>query len=260
MTAKAYSHTNTNPDTVCFPSNNGTPVERRVRKASGLMQIAGLPKYGTVGDVVDSSREGEQMLNMRKVGMALVGAVFVTACQDNVTTPTDAPVVMAAVTVDANTGIGFVGKGDVQYTFTWNNQALQANAALVRFRRVSSVVTSSTWECTKTVVLGNGTIKYIEQLRANTTTSTFQGIITSIARERNQITGFNLSGYLGTPTSTSTVDGPAINACPNEPNALWELTTPAGDPVLVSSTGGMEVSKDSGLNFTALLSPPVIVP
>jgi hypothetical protein len=96
MTAKAYSHTNTDPDTVCFPSNNGTPVARWVRKASGLMQIAGLPKYGTVGDVVDSSREGEQMSRYRMLaGLALGGAIAISACTDDPTSA-DEGVVMAA--------------------------------------------------------------------------------------------------------------------------------------------------------------------
>ena len=40
----------------------------------------------------------------------------------------------AAVTFDPTTGQGFVGKGDVQYTFDWNNAQLQANADDVGFR------------------------------------------------------------------------------------------------------------------------------
>jgi hypothetical protein len=35
---------------------------------------------------------------------------------------------LAAVTFDVNTGFGFVGKGDVQLAFGWNNKALQTNA------------------------------------------------------------------------------------------------------------------------------------
>lgn len=47
---------------------------------------------------------------------------------------------LAAVTFDASTGTGFVGKGDVQLAFGWNNKQLQANAAGVTFPgdRVSS--------------------------------------------------------------------------------------------------------------------------
>jgi hypothetical protein len=59
------------------------------------------------------------------------------------------------------------------------------------------------------------------------------------ARERNQITGFNLTGYSGTPTSSSTTEGNPLNSCPSGP---WTLTTPAGDPEVVSSTSALEVS------------------
>lgn len=39
-----------------------------------------------------------------------------------------ATVAIAAVTFDPVTGTGFVGKGDVQTAFGWNNQQLQQNA------------------------------------------------------------------------------------------------------------------------------------
>ena len=62
---------------------------------------------------------------MRKLylamGMALV-AMFVAA-----------GTVYAAVTFDPETGEGFVGKGDVQLAFNWNNKQLQQNATGVSF-------------------------------------------------------------------------------------------------------------------------------
>ena len=56
----------------------------------------------------------------------------------------------------------------------------------------------------------------------------------AVARVRNQITGFNLNGYVGDPvvTSSSSTEGPPLNSCPSGP---WTLTTAAGDPVEVSS-------------------------
>ena len=39
----------------------------------------------------------------------------------------------AAVSFDPTTGTGFVGKGDVQDAFGWNNAGLQANASSVTF-------------------------------------------------------------------------------------------------------------------------------
>jgi hypothetical protein len=140
----------------------------------------------------------------------------------------------AAVTFDPATGTGFVGKGDVQLVYEWNNKALQDNADSVKFRASSEVVTEVSWVCTK----DNGNTNE----RARTTTTTIEGVVSSVARERNQITGFILNGYSGTVEETEETDGPALNSCPDK----WELTTPAGDPEVVSSTGGgLEVSIDS---------------
>jgi hypothetical protein len=122
-----------------------------------------------------------------------------------------------AYTLNAD-GTGFVGKGEVQTAFGWNNQQLQRNAEGVSFESV--VVTERSWTCTNT---NNDNT----QVRERTTTTT--AVNDSIARERNQITGFNLEGYSGTPTSTSS--GNQLNSCPSGP---WTLTSPAGDPVLVS--------------------------
>jgi hypothetical protein len=44
-----------------------------------------------------------------------------------------ASAVSAAVTFDAESGVGFVGKGDVQDAFGWNNKGLQDKAANVTF-------------------------------------------------------------------------------------------------------------------------------
>jgi hypothetical protein len=145
-----------------------------------------------------------------------------------------ASAVSAAVTFDAESGEGFVGKGDVQLVFGWNNKALQDKADDVQFRASSEVVTEVSWTCTNT---NNENT----QERERTTTTTVEGLVSSTARERNQITGFILSGYDGEPTSSDPVtEGPPLNSCPSGP---WTLTTPAGDPEVVStSEGGLQVS------------------
>jgi hypothetical protein len=140
-------------------------------------------------------------------------------------------VAYAAVTFDPQTGVGFVGKGDVQDTFGWNNKALQDNAGNIQFRALSEVETEVSWVCTNS-------INENTQERARTTTTTIQGVVSSIARDRNQITGFNLTGYSGTPTQNSDTDGPQLNSCPSGP---WTLTTPAGDPEVVSTTSTLQV-------------------
>jgi hypothetical protein len=138
----------------------------------------------------------------------------------------------AAVTFDPATGTGFVGKGDVQQALGLNNNQLQAQAGSLQFASESTVVTERTWVCTNT---NNENT----QERARETTTTIQGVLSAIARERNQITGFNLTGYSGSPTESSSTDGPPVNSCPSGP---WTLTTPAGDPEVVSSSSVLTVN------------------
>jgi hypothetical protein len=145
-----------------------------------------------------------------------------------------ATVALGAVTFDPATGTGFVGKGDVQLIFGWNNKALQDNAASVQFRASTEEVTEVSWECT------NANNENIQE-RARTTTTTTQGVVSNIARVKNQITGFNLTGYSAGSTSTSETEGPPLNSCPSGP---WSLTTPAGDPEVVSSSTVLEVSRN----------------
>lgn len=156
-----------------------------------------------------------------------------------------ATVAFASITFDSNTGAGFVGKGDVQYTFNWNNKALQDNAGNVRFRASSTSITTYDWTCDRDA--GPQT-----QERSNTTTTYVQGIIASIGRERNQITGFILSGYDGDPTVSTDHEGPAVGSCPTGWTAidLTESTQPGGTT--------LEVSSDGGTTWTTLLEKPVI--
>lgn len=136
---------------------------------------------------------------------------------------------LAAVTFDASSGTGFVGKGDVQLTLGLNNAQLQ-NASL-SFAAVSTTVSEVEWTCTNT--RNENT-----QERARTTTTEIAGVLSSTARLRNQITGFNLNGYSGSAATTTTTDGPQLNSCPTN----WVLTSPAGDPVLVSSESILTVN------------------
>lgn len=143
-----------------------------------------------------------------------------------------AVVATAAVNFDPTTGTGFVGKGDVQLALGLNNAQLQAQAGSLQFASISTVVTEVSWICTNS---NNDNT----QERERTTTSSIQGVVSSIARERNQITGFNLTGYSGTPTQSSTTEGNPLNSCPSGP---WSLTTPAGAPEVVSSSSALTVN------------------
>jgi hypothetical protein len=156
--------------------------------------------------------------------IAVAGAIALTAT-----------VAFAAVTFDPITGEGFVGKGEVQEAFGWNNRQLQQNAEDVKFQVASIVVTEVTWVCTNS---NNDNT----QERERTTTTTIGGLLESVGRERNQITGFYLEGYDGEPVGGDPVtEGNPLNSCPSGP---WTLTTAAGDPELVSNTTALQVSID----------------
>ena len=118
-------------------------------------------------------------------------------------------------------GTGFVGKGDVQQIFAWNNKQLQDNANSVEFRTWTT--TEQTWTCTNP---SNG-----QTQGGRATSTTTRGIASSVARVRTQITGFILEGWAGTPIETNA--GPSVNSC----GGVFVLTSPAGDPGLTNRRG-----------------------
>lgn len=131
----------------------------------------------------------------------------------------------AAVTFDPATGIGFVGKGDVQLAFNLSNSQLQAQAGSVSFAAVSTTVSEVSWVCTNSKNENT-------QERERTTTTSISGVVAGVARDgKKQVTGFNLTGYSGTPVESSSAEGNPLNSCPTN----WVLTTAAGTPE-VSST------------------------
>jgi hypothetical protein len=141
----------------------------------------------------------------------------------------------AAVSFDSATGTGFVGKGDVQSALGWNNKALQTAEATGDIRFTYNAVTEqeTTWDCY------NQNNDHTQE-RARTTTTTVTGVASHTARERNQITGFNLTGFEEGATSTTSTDGPPLYSCPN-PNSSFVLgSTDVGDPTEIS--GGLFVN------------------
>lgn len=130
----------------------------------------------------------------------------------------------SAYTLNAD-GTGFVGKGEVQTALGLNNNQLQQQAGTLVFTFESTTVSETTWTCDK----DNGPQT---QERERTTTTETQGVVSSIARERNQITGFNLNGF-SSSTSEVTFDGPRVGSCPSGWTAI---DTVQGEPELVSSS------------------------
>jgi hypothetical protein len=155
---------------------------------------------------------------------------------------------LGAVTFDPATGTGFVGKGDVQLVYGWNNKQLQDNADKVDFQ--VSAVSETTWTCSRPAPTPNDPDREIVQERSQTTTT--QGIVTSVARENSKgklgpVTGFILDGYEGEPTVTS--DGPNVGSCPANPSGF----TYDENAETTSLGGGLQVSTD-GENWFELQS------
>lgn len=102
---------------------------------------------------------------------------------------------LATVTIDED-GNGFVGKGDVQLAFDWNNAQLQENAGLLQFRYASSG--TATWKCEGLNPQGKKVVDEYE-----TTTAVAQGLAFDPRKNKQgQITGFNLGGFIGAGSTT----------------------------------------------------------
>lgn len=116
---------------------------------------------------------------------------------------------MAAVTFDPETGTGFVGKGDVQDAFGWNNKALQDNANLVTF----TYITTDKYVVTETWATGNpDNPKSLNSHEVTVKkTVSVNGVVNGDPRQvkgQNQFTGFDLNGFIGTPDKTGDVPTP----------------------------------------------------
>jgi hypothetical protein len=150
--------------------------------------------------------------------------------------------VAAIIGPDAN-GFGFVGKGDVQLVYGWNNKALQDNASKVDFQAFSEETTS--WTCSKPNPSDPSKPDIVNQ---RSTTTTTQGLVTTVARENSKgkdgpVSGFYLQGWEGTPTQTTT--GDVLGSCPANPSGFTydegsESTDPGGS--------GLQVTDDNQAN------------
>lgn len=112
-------------------------------------------------------------------------------------------VAIASVTFNASNGTGFVGKGDVQQAFNWNNAQLQSNAVGVSF----TYGHQETYSAVCTWTTGAGTTGARTHDITYKTSVSVEGDIAYDARKNKngQITGFNLTGFGGEFTESGTV-------------------------------------------------------
>lgn len=159
-------------------------------------------------------------MKMKKALIALVAVV------------STATLAYAAVTFDPSTGTGFVGKGDVQTVFGWNNSVAQAQANNVSFAYDATV----TYDVVITFTTG-GVHNTMDHTVTQNKSTTVSASVASDPRHTGQWTGWNLTGLGATTTSGDTL--PSVgDSCPNGDNndCVVQSVTPT------SSTGGLYVS------------------
>jgi hypothetical protein len=116
----------------------------------------------------------------------------------------------AAVTYD-EFGVGFVGKGDVQSLYDWNNSMFQEHAGDVRFRMLTGGGT--TWNC----IGNNPQGKEVTQTKGSESEALAVEISFDARKNRHgQVTGFILKGaeMIGLTSYES------VGVC-NPPNDKW---------------------------------------
>jgi hypothetical protein len=159
----------------------------------------------------------------------------------------------AAVVVDED-GVGFVGKGDVQRVYGWNNHDLQDYAHLLQFRFVSA--SETTWECEEWQNHQNHGIRKLGNVEYEVSLAASNIAYDARKNKKGQITGFNLNGFKGTHTET-VGDNLEPGTCPPDTggnNPKWYVFVEGSLQTGSAEDGVLEVTID-GLEWTAVELP-----
>lgn len=143
----------------------------------------------------------------------------------------------AAVTFDPETGEGFVGKGDVQDAFGWNNAQLQQRASDVDF----IVESTATYEFDCVWQTGPAHNRQTHSVDRDATTEVNSDIAYDPrqVKGQKQITGFNLLGYGDTNAEDAPVNGQlcseieGVDANPDSRVENVELVSQSGSNLFV---------------------------
>ncbi|WP_223592466.1 hypothetical protein [Neobacillus bataviensis] len=131
---------------------------------------------------------------MKKImGLALTGLLTVGIAVGSAS---------ASVAFDSATGTGFVGKGDVQLAFGWNNAALQKNASGLTFtyEAQDTYTVTEYWED----LTGGKQPKIVTHEITIPKHVSVSADVAFDARKANQINGFNLNNF-GTVVTEGTL-------------------------------------------------------
>lgn len=168
----------------------------------------------------------------------------------------------AAVTFDPETGKGFVGKGDVQVPFGWNDATLQKNAPGVTF--VHSSTTDTEYDVTCEWETGNKKkVRHIQTKTADVASKVSYDVSSKSRTNPNgKVNGFNLLGK-GAELVTNTGTVPVVGgSCPETGNA--DGTDSAVDKKiteveLMSSTIDEKLTANHGGVSHTIWTPVVVV-
>ena len=147
----------------------------------------------------------------------------------------------ASVTFDPSSGTGFVGKGDVQVPWGWNNATLQAQAGNVTFSY--SQIDSADYDVTCEWDTGTRRVVHHVQTTSHDIGSTVAYDVNKANRTNNKgaVTGFNLTGQLNFVTTDSGDPIPTVgDSCPG--NSGLGLVTGVSDPYNVTSTQELDAA------------------
>ena len=185
---------------------------------------------------------------LRKLSLALSLAA--------VTAVGGASAASAAVTFDPATGSGFVGKGDVQYTFGWNNAKLQSNAGTVDFRYESAQDYEVICEFDTEQGGRDGVRSVVQHVARQELASSLSRDVTTVTRKNSQgdVNGFKLSAEgdaIVIGGALPEVGGECKSGKGNSFNDRITSVVPVGE-----ATGGLLV-KWGSVAYTPLLSPAV---
>lgn len=139
-------------------------------------------------------------------------------------------------------GTGFVGKGDVQSAFGWNDHAFQANAENLTFRLAA--IESVSWICRR--INNNNTVNQ----QRSSTSATIGGVEHSLRyNPQGHITGIHLDGYAG--DIEHVYSGATAGSCPANPSGFFLVEDSFSYSI---SDSLLEVSADGGQTWVELVA------
>jgi hypothetical protein len=194
-------------------------------------------------------------LNIKLAGLTLLlGSVIFVGCNKDDDAFSDDPSAGSGNAIVSNHGDSiFVGKGDVQSAFGWNNSQLQSNAEALSFSYESIDV----YAAVCSFVTGEGTLGEQEHNVSIPRITRIDASIYYDARKRNQVNGFWLLCRRGVQAGTipEVDDACVANEDGVARNGKWSavtLSSSSGDGLVATHNGVSRSIPTPGVNLGLL--------